>query len=275
MKVGLLLDITENYKEKIHHAKELGFDFGQLVMWDMDFYNDENLKGLKETLEKENFKATAFWCGWSGPVKWSYPEMYSSLGLVPEWLRAKRLDDLKRGAKFAYDLGIDLVATHTGYLPDNPNDPTHIAIVLALKELCSELKARGQRFAFETGEELPITLSLLIKEIGLDNVGVNFDPANFISLGRGNPNDAMELLGSKVFGMHAKDAVPPKFGDEKGRQVLLGEGRVNFPLLFKQLKEAGYTGDIVIERETPHSEQRDRELIHSKKLLETMIEEVY
>ena len=48
MRVGLLVDITEpNWKEKIHQAKEMGFDFGQLANWNMDFYTDENLKELK------------------------------------------------------------------------------------------------------------------------------------------------------------------------------------------------------------------------------------
>ena len=42
MKVGLLVDITEDFKGKIRHAKSLGFDFGQLVNWNMDFYTDEN-----------------------------------------------------------------------------------------------------------------------------------------------------------------------------------------------------------------------------------------
>ena len=275
MKVGLLVDITEDYKGKIRHAKSLGFDFGQLAMWDMSAYTDEFADELKRTLKEENFTPISLWCGWSGPVIWKYPEMYHSLGLVPDWLRAKRLDDLKRGAWFARKLGVQNIASHTGFVPDDPRDPRHIAIVHALTDLCTELKTYGQTFGFETGEELPLTLNMMIHEIGLDNVGVNFDPANLINHGRGNPNDAMDLLGSRIFGMHAKDAVPANFGEFKGREVAIGTGKVDFQRLIRQLKQYGYDGDIVIERETKPGPERDNDIIQSRKFLENIISEVY
>ena len=77
MKVGLLVDIKENYKESIRQAKALGFDFGQLCIWNMDFYTPKNLQELKATLEAEDFTATALWCGWCGPVVWSHPQCTS------------------------------------------------------------------------------------------------------------------------------------------------------------------------------------------------------
>lgn len=275
MRVGLLVDIDESYAHQIKHAKDLGFSSGQLVVWDMSFYTDENLEGLKKVLCDEEFEATALWCGWTGPVDWSYPNMYHSLGLVPEYMRQKRLEDLQAGADFAYKLGIDTVITHIGYTPDNPYDEAHLAIVSSLKELCGKLKKRGQRFTLETGEEIPLTLSILIGEIGLDNVGVNFDPANLLSGGRGNPCDAMELLIPRVFGMHAKDAVPAKFGDVKGKQVQIGTGRVDFKNLIRQLKDGGYTGDVTIEHEMSGTPDRDSEIIEAKKYLERIISEVY
>ena len=275
MRVGLFVDMTENYAEAIRAAKRMGFDCGQLAMWDMSFYTKENLAGLKRVLEEEAFDATGFWCGWSEPVIWKYPEMYHSLGLVADEYREQRLDDLRRGAKFAYDLGIKNVITHTGYLPDDPPHPAHAAIVHALREFCTELKSRGQTFLFETGEELPLTLSILIGEIGLDNVGINFDPANFITTGRGNPQDAMELLVSRVVGMHAKDGIPARFGEVKGRQVCVGEGRVDFRNLLTQLKNFGYTGDIYIEHEILDCTTRERDLQKSKVYLRELIDEIY
>ena len=275
MKVGLFVDITEDYAEKIRHAKRLGFDCGQLAMWDMDFYTEENLLGLKRVLREEQFEVHGFWCGWSEPVIWKYPEMYRSLGLVPAAYREKRLEELRRGARFAHALGVDTVITHTGYLPDDPHDRTHVAIVEGLRELCLELRSRGQRFAFETGEELPLTLSLMIGEIGLDNVGVNFDPANLITTGRGNPRDAMELLVSRVFGMHAKDGVPARFGEVKGKQVRVGEGRADFRRLLTQLKSGGYTGDIYIEHEIPNCDTRDRDILDARQYLMGLIDEIY
>ena len=275
MKVGLFVDITDDFEGKIRHAKSLGFDFGQLAVWTMDFYTDENLEALKKLLSELDFTVCDLWCGWSAPVVWGYPDKYTTLGLVPAQYRAQRLDDLRRGALFAHKLGVKNIITHTGFIPDDPSAEEHIGVVECLQTLCSELNERGQSFAFETGEELPLTLSIMMSEIGLDNVGVNFDPANFISGGRANPNDAMELLGCRVTGMHAKDAVPAKFGEVGGHQVPVGEGRVDFEKLFVQLKEAGYEGDIVIEHEMYSRPDRDVDILRSKEYLEKLIAKVY
>lgn len=274
MKVGLLVDIKDNFEEKIRHAKSLGFDFGQLVVWDMDFYTEENLQNLKKLLSELDFTVTDLWCGWSEPVVWKHPDKYTTLGLVPKEYRAKRLDELRRGAKFAYNLGVKNIITHTGYIPDDPSAEAHVGVVESLKILCSELKERGQTFSFETGEELPITLAIMINEIGLDNVFVNFDPANLLSSGRANPCDAMEFLGCKVTGFHAKDAIPPKFGDFGGKQMPIGEGKVDFERLFRQLKDFGYKGDVVIEHEMYTRDDRDGDILRSKEYLEELINSV-
>lgn len=274
MRVGLLVDITDGFEEPIRHAKSLGFDLGQLVNWNMELYTDENAARLKSFLSEIGFTVTDLWCGWSAPVIWKHPEKYSTLGLVPREYREKRLDDLRRGGEFAHKLGVKNIVTHTGFVPDDPDAEARRGVVEALRILCAELNERGQSFAFETGEELPLTLSMMIGEIGLPNVGVNFDPANLISSGRGNPCDAMELLGCRVTGMHAKDAVPPKFGETGGRQVPIGLGRVDFERLLTQLKEVGYKGDIVIEHEMKGREDRDADIIAAKGYLEEIISEV-
>lgn len=275
MKVGLLVDISENFEEKLRHAKGLGFDFGQLANWNMDFYTEENLVALKNLLSELNFTVTDFWCGWSEPVIWTGDEKYGSLGLVPKQHRAKRLEDLKKGAKFAFDLGVMSIVSHTGYIPDDPKAEAHIGVVEALRDLCTELKCRGQTFAFETGEELPYTLGKMIIEIGTGNVGVNFDPANFITGGRANPNDAMEYLGSKIFGMHAKDGIPASFGETEGKQAKIGEGRVDFEKLLRQLKAVGYKGSIVIEHEMYDRPDRDSDIREAKSYLEKLINKIY
>ena len=109
MKVGLFVDITENFEAKIRHARSLGFDFGQLAIWDMDFYTEENLAALKKLLAEVDFTVTDLWCGWSEPVVWTYPERHTTLGLVPKEYRAKRLEELKRGGRFAPRRLINLV----------------------------------------------------------------------------------------------------------------------------------------------------------------------
>jgi len=271
MKVGLFVDLSGGFEAKLRHAKGLGFDIGQLAIWDMDFYTDENLYKLQKLTDELEFTVSDLWCGWSEPVIWSHPDKYASLGLVPERYREKRLNELRRGGEFAHKLGVKNIITHTGFIPDDPMAEAHIGVVEALKILASELGERGQSFSFETGEELPLTLNIVINEIGLSNVGVNFDPANLISGGRGNPCDAMELLSSRIFGMHAKDAVPARFGEVGGKQVPIGEGRVDFARLLGQLYDSGYTGDIFIEHEMKDRSDRDADILRARSYLETVI----
>lgn len=273
MNVGILINADAGLEKRLAHLKELGFASCQLAVWDMNFYREENVEFVRSLMEKYGFRISALWCGWSGPADWGYPGMYSTLGLTPAWLRAQRLNELRRGGEFAHALGVDTIITHTGYISDDPLNPDHIAVVQALRLLCSELKARGQRFAFETGEELAHTLRLMIDEVGTGNVYVNFDPANFLINARANPVDAMEMLGDFVIGMHGKDGVYPRGGAPKGREMPLGKGGVDFPALIRMLKNRGYTGDITIEREIPEGKEQDQDILEAKRLLETLIGE--
>jgi sugar phosphate isomerase/epimerase len=84
----------------------------------------------------------------------------------------------------------------------------------------------------------------------------------------------MELLGSRVTGFHAKDAIPAKFGEFGGKQTPVGEGRVDFERLFRQLKELGYTGDVVIEHEMYSRPDRDGDMLKAREYLEKLIKEL-
>jgi sugar phosphate isomerase/epimerase len=99
---------------------------------------------------------------------------------------------------------------------------------------------------------------------------VNFDAANLILYGKANPVDALDILGPLVQGVHAKDGLYPTGGRELGREVPIGEGKVNFPAFIKRLKEAGYRGPLTIEREISGAKQAD-DIRASKAFLENLI----
>ena len=50
MRVGLFVDITEDFEGKLRHAKALGFDFGQLSG---EFSADEVSRAMKLMLSRE------------------------------------------------------------------------------------------------------------------------------------------------------------------------------------------------------------------------------
>lgn len=265
MRVGILLSLDAQIEKSIHRARELGFASGQISVWDMELYNVVQAEQLKAICTGAHFEISALWCGWSGPVDWSYPGMYTTLGLVPTWLRSRRLEDLLQGAAFGRLLGIRNIITHIGFIPDNPFDENFIGIAEVLRVIGSELKKHDQRLLFETGEELPVTLIQMMRTVGLDNLGVNFDPANLLSNGRSiDPVKSLHLLAPYLLGIHAKDAIPPAGIVPKGHETQIGRGEVNFPAMIGLLREIGYDGEITIEHENVTGEEWERDVAESR-----------
>lgn len=271
MEVGILIHMSSDVYEDIAKMARLGFTNGQLAIWDMSLYCKEKCTEIKRAMDDFGFTVTAVWCGWSGPVEWSFPNMYSTLGLVPAAWRAQRVCEILQGAKFAHALGVKHIITHLGYLPDNPKDPNRIGVVDAVRYICQQIAPYGQRFLFETGEELPTTIIQLMQEVGLDNMGINYDPANLLINARANPSDALDLLLPFVHGVHGKDGIYPTGLSPKGKEVMVGQGMANFPVLIKKLMDGGYSGNITIEREIPYGPQRDAEIVEEKRYLEAVI----
>jgi L-ribulose-5-phosphate 3-epimerase len=113
-----------------------------------------------------------------------------------------------------------------------------------------------------------------IRDVGLDNLGVNLDTANLILYGKGNPVDALDVIGKYVRGLHAKDGMFPTDPDHLGEEVAIGRGKVDFPALIRRLKQLNYDGPITIEREIEGPQQTE-DIFKSKQYLEKLIREMY
>ena len=94
-----------------------------------------------------------------------------------------------------------------------------------------------------------------IEEVGLDNLGINLDPANLLMYGKGNPIDALHVFGKHVRAIHAKDGMPPTNGRELGPEVKVGTGFVRYPQFLPALLDCGFEGDLTIEREISGEQQ--------------------
>ena len=91
-----------------------------------------------------------------------------------------------------------------------------------------------------------------------------------ILYGKGNPVDALDVFGSLVRGVHAKDGFYPTNGHELGEEVKVGTGKVNFPVFLRQLKAVGYDGSLTIEREIS-GEQQIKDILETKQYLTDLI----
>ncbi len=61
--------------------------------------------------------------------------------------------------------------------------------------------------------------------------------------------DALDVVGKWVKGVHAKDGLFPTDPKKLGEEVPIGQGKANFPVIIKRLRELGYKGALTIERE--------------------------
>jgi len=225
---------------------------------------------LRQALEKYQIEATSLVVGGPGKEVWDFYEGPMTIGLVPKATRATRMAHIKKASDFAKHCGIPAVQTHCGFIPENPNDPAYKEIVLAMREVATYCKRNGQNFRYETGQETPITLVRAMRDVGLDNQGVNFDLANLILYGKANPVDAIEILAPYVQGIHAKDGMWPTNPRQLGEEVPIGKGKVDFPRIIECLKQLNYRGAVTIEREISGPQQL-ADVLAEKTYLEKLI----
>ena len=271
MQTGVVVIMRDkNVDEIFKHAYDLGFKSCQLICWNKELFTDEVAALVLAATEKYELKISTFWCGWSGPTAWNFTEGPQTLGLVPECYRFQRMQELMAGSDFAKKIGVDKVATHVGFLPENPSTELYRSVVAAIRVVASHCKANGQCFLFETGQETPVTLLRTIQDVGTGNLGINLDPANLILYGKANPIDALYVFGKYVMDVHAKDGFYPTEGNNLGKEARVGDGMVNFPAFVAKLKEVGYDGPLTIEREIS-GEQQTRDIIATKTYLEALI----
>ena len=229
----------------------------QMLNWDMSLWTDENARRLKRYAKETGVRINSFWAGYSGLCVWGdFLRGPETLGLVPPATRKQRVKDLKRGAEMAADCGVCAIATHCGFIPETAHfDPLYQPTIDAIGDVAAYCQKLGIGFWFETGQETPTTLLRAITDIGLPNLGINYDTANLILYGKANSVDALDILSPYIRCTHAKDGLYPTGPYKCGVQTPLGKGKANLPRLLPKLRGMGYDGDLIIEREISGPQQ--------------------
>ena len=267
MRLGIVTGISSDPAPAIKRVHDLGFPTCQIGIRSFD---DAVVSKLRDATAKYSVEVTSAIAGGPGPEIYDFYKGPVTIGLAPRQYREARIARIKQVSDFAKKAGIPGVQTHCGFIPENPNEPLYTETVNAIRTVAQYCKDNGQTFRCETGQETPITLIRAIQDIGLDNVGINFDVGNLILYGKANPVDAVELFGHHIMGIHAKDGVYPTNPKQLGREVPIGEGKVNFPVLIGLLKKVGYTNPLTIEREI-EGEKQTQDILASKAYLEKLI----
>ena len=269
LKLGTVVPLAGGPRDELRKVSELGLPVCQVGCWNPKLLTEKNADALREASEEYGVKVASFWAGYSGRLVWDLVEGPTTIGVVPPEQREQRTGELQRGAEFAGWAGIPLVVTHAGFIPESPGDPLYEGTVEALRAVAERCKERGLTFCLETGQETPVTLLRCLRDVGTGNMGVNLDPANLLMYGKGNPVDAVDVLGAHIKTVHAKDGEYPTDPYKLGVEKPLGEGRVDFPRLVAKLKGIGYGGPLIIEREIS-GEQQIRDIVRAKEMLEAL-----
>ncbi len=252
LRLGLIVGVGKDPESTIKKVYDLGLPTCQV---NVESFEPEFATQLRAALDRYGIEATSVVVGGPGPEVYDFYQGPLTIGFVPRQWRAKRVERTKKASDFAKRCGIPAVQTHCGFLPENPNDLVYKETIAVIREMASHCRQNGQNFRYETGQETPITLVRAIKDVGLDNQGVNFDLANLILYGKANPVDAIETIGPYVQGIHAKDGLWPTDPRNLGKEVAIGQGKVDFPRIIQRLKEMNYQGAVTIEREISGPQQ--------------------
>lgn len=268
MEIGVMFWAGGDPYETLRELKSWGVRCGQ-----MGVPGDMPLEGAaarwKPALAQENFTVVTVFAAYVGESYADIPAVRQTVGFVPPATRAERESRTLEVADFAAALGVPSIATHIGFVPDDRSSEDYIAVREMVRRVCGHAARHGQTFALETGQESAHTLLEFLLDASRPNLCINFDPANMILYGTGDPIAALGMLAPHVVTVHCKDGDwPPRDNPGAlGREQLLGQGSVGIGRFIAKLQEIGYKGPLTIEREASDPAQRRLDIAMGAELL--------
>jgi len=218
----------------------------------------------------ESVAISALMVGWAGEDYSSIEAIHRTGGYGDPATAESRVADTMAALEVAGRLGVGVVSLHIGFVPADASEPGYGRMVGIVQRIGEKAADCGAVFAMETGQETAEELLEFLKAVDRPAVKINFDPANMILYGRGEPLAALRRLGGHVAHVHAKDATASdQPGVTWGAEVPLGTGAVDLPAFVSELKSLGYKGPLVIEREA--GPQPFADIADGKRLLESLV----
>jgi len=267
--VGIYVNLdTQNVDSTFNHISYLGFRSCELYT---DKYGMDMAEPLKAAIGKYNMTVLALFTLGPGPTTWDFYQGQQNIGLVCREYREARVQAMIQLSDLAKACSIGMVETHVGYIPENPNDPNYKETVDALKKVVAHCAENGQHFLYHAGQETPTTMLRTIIDVGYKNQGIGMDTANLIMYDRGHPFYSLDIYGKYIKLVNAKDGLYPTDPRNLGKEVQIGQGKVDFPSFIKKLKGIGYKGPVIIERERGTGEEWDKDVIQSREFLRVLL----
>ena len=204
--IGVFTSVGAGLGLDLDLAGKLGLPTIQLHTPPVGQRDQASADKILATLAPYGISITAVFGGFEGESYATIPTVVETVGLMPAATRQKRLDEMFEISDFAKMIGCDVIALHLGFVPHDTTAPAYQDIVTVTQQLCQHAANNGQAVHLETGQETADGLVTFINDTKCDNLFVNFDPANMILYGAGDPIKAAEKIGSLIKSVHCKDA---------------------------------------------------------------------
>ncbi len=258
LEIGLMFWGEKNPRLAVRGVQSLGLRCGQLgIAGHVPI--DEVMPLWKATLAQEDFAITAVFAAYEGESYADIPTVQKTVGFIPRATRAAREERTRKVIDLAAALGVTGFACHIGFVPEEVTDPDYVAVREIVRRICDYAARHRMTVALETGQEPAHVMKAFIQDVGRENLRINFDPANLILYGTGDPIGALGVLAPWVLSVHVKDGIWPSLNKpgSLGSEMPLGEGAVGIDRFIAKLKEVGYKGPLTIEREVSLEQAMD------------------
>ena len=247
----------KNTQDMIARVKELGLQHVQLALGALAQMDDKQKHQELGLLTRSGLIFTSGMIGFPGEDYTTIATIKKTGGYVSEKEFPLRRQLTKAAGQIAVDMGITLVSAHIGFVPPS-SDPNYDQMVTRVGEIAGDFRSLGLTLLMETGQETATELLQFLNDLSATNVKVNFDPANMILYGAGDPIEAISVLDRHIGHVHVKDATLSNApGAAWGTEVPFGTGQVPPKEFLRALADAGYTGPLAIEREAGENRMAD------------------
>lgn len=205
---------------------------------------EPNSKNYLQFIERDDWQITATMIGFPQEDYSTLESIKRTGGIVPDdyWEQNKKL--VLEAIKLTASLGAKYLEFHFGFI-----DIANTVLIDRVKYLADAAAKNSVVLLMETGQETAQELAVFLEKLAHPAVAVNFDPANMILYGKGEPIDAVKILGQWIRHMHAKDALRSPVAGQWGKEVVWSKGNVGGEAFLKTLKQTGFAGALSIEHE--------------------------
>jgi sugar phosphate isomerase/epimerase len=238
-------------------VRRLNLSHVQLALADLVAADAPQREAAIKAVHNSGLTVTATMISFAGEDYTTIASIRRTGGYAPDEQWESRKSDTIAAARLAKDMGADLLSAHVGFVPMS-SDPQYRVMVDRVGEIAAALAPLGVTFLMETGQETASELLQFLNDLRTRNVAVNFDPANMILYGAGDPIEAIATIGRHIRHVHVKDAIGSDHpGTQWGEEVPFGKGQVPPKEFIDALLKADYRGPLVIEREAGDDRMAD------------------